>query len=192
MNPKRSRRILQCCLIVLGVVVSIGSFASSQTPAKSDPCTRILPANLRKEVEAEFPSWRPKRLSDLHSDDRQLWQNARARECPGIAVGHFKSVASLSYALLLVPEKDPTRGYKLLFVEQQSSPPYQSVVLDQNDDQDSASMVISKAPPGKYSDFEQTRTVRIRLDTINVEWLEKAAVTYYWSNGQFLTLQTSD
>ena len=53
-------------------------------------------------------------------------------------------------------------------------------------------MVISRIEAGKYSDFEHTKSVTIMLDAINVEWIEKAAVLYYWTHGRYRTLQTSD
>jgi hypothetical protein len=65
-------------------------------------------------------------------------------------------------------------------------------VLDHDDKLGGQGMVISRVEPGKYTDFESTRSVRIKLDAINVEWLEKEALLYYWSEGRYQTLQTSD
>jgi len=42
------------------------------------------------------------------------------------------------------------------------------------------------------SDFGDTKSVHLKVDGINVEWLEKSSVLYYWSNGKYQTIQTSD
>ena len=68
---------------------------------------------------------------------------------------------------------------------------YRATLLDQGESTTSG-LVISKMPPGKYSDFEQTKSLRLKLDAVNVEWLEKAAVLYYWANGKYHTIQVSD
>ena len=48
-----------------------------------------------------------------------------------------------------------------------------------------------KVAPGTYPDFERTESITVKLDSINVEWIEAAAVLYYWSDGRYRTLQTS-
>jgi len=143
-------------------------------------------------VEHQFPEWRPKALSDLEGYDRQLWQEAHRKEYPGIAVGHFENAEQLSYALLLVPRSTAKSGYKFVVISSAPENTYHSEILDHNNAEDASGMVISKAPPGKYSDFEQTKTVQLKLDSITLDWLEKSSVLYYWSEGHFLSIDTSD
>jgi hypothetical protein len=40
-------------------------------------------------------------------------------------------------------------------------------------------LVISKQPPGTYSDFDTSKSVRLTLNGVNVEWLEKSSLLYY-------------
>ena len=56
----------------------------------------------------------------------------------------------------------------------------------------SSGLVISKVPPGRYPGFDTTQAVRLKLDGLEAEWLEKSSVLYYWRNGKYRTLQTSD
>jgi hypothetical protein len=55
-----------------------------------------------------------------------------------------------------------------------------------------ANLVVSRLRPGTYPNFDGTKSLRLKLDTINVEWIEAAAVVYYWASGQYRTLQTAD
>jgi len=139
-----------------------------------------------------FPEWRPKQVSDLGADDRQLWLKAHAKQCPGVAIGRFKGNSTVSYAFLLVPQSNPAGGYKLVVGSKASANEYDFDLLDHNDNERSTGMVISKVAPGTYPDFERTESITVKLDSINVEWIEAAAVLYYWSDGRYRTLQTSD
>ena len=162
---------------------------TAQSPT---PCEKALAPTVQSYIEHQFPEWRPKVLSDLEGYDRQLWQETHRKECPGIAVGHFEHAEQLSYALLLVPRSTAKSGYKFVVITSAPEHTYRSEILDHNDAADASGMVISKAPPGKYSDFEQTKTVQLKLDSISVDWLEKSSVLYYWSEGHFLSIDTSD
>ena len=53
-------------------------------------------------------------------------------------------------------------------------------------------LIISKEPHETYSDFGNTKTVRLKLDGVNVEHLEKSSVLYYWSQGKYRSIETSD
>ncbi len=91
-----------------------------------------------------------------------------------------------------MPQSRPESGFKLLVSGKKAGHHYQFTVLDHDDKLGDQGMVISRVEPGKYTDFERTRSVKIKLDAINVEWLEKAALLYYWSEDRYQTLQTSD
>lgn len=69
---------------------------------------------------------------------------------------------------------------------------YNWSLLDHADGQTYSGLVISKAEPGKYKDWEGTKAVRIKLDGLYVEWMEKGAVLYFWSEGHFRKIQVSD
>lgn len=106
-------------------------------------------------------------------------------------MGHFQNTNEVSYAILLVPGSRHATGYKLI-VAAESQDSYRIALLDHNEKEGTEGMVISKALPGKYSEFEQTKSIRLRLDSIYVEWIEQGAVLYYWAGNRWRTLQTSD
>ncbi len=153
-----------------------------------------LPAPIGELLRDKFVRWRPKQMSDMEADDQQLWlKGPNPKDCPGIAIGHFESANSLSYAFLLVPKSEPSSGYKIVVISKGSTKDaYDWKLLDHAEGQTYSGLVISKAEPGKYSDWENTKSIQIKLDGIYVEWMEKGAQLYYWFGGRYHKLQTSD
>lgn len=177
---------------MLVIAAIVAAMPISELAQESRVFSTALPPALLDQMRVKFRGWRPEQISDLGTDDHKLWREAHPKECPGVAVGHFKNSATVSYALLLLRESNPTGGYKLLIATKNSRDTYEFDLLDHNDTQRAAGMVISRAKPGKYSDFERTESVDIMLDAVNVEWIEAADVLYYWNGHQYRTLQTSD
>jgi hypothetical protein len=141
----------------------------------------------------KFPLWRAKQISDLDAYDRQLWLKAHPKKCPGIAIGHFDDPDQFAYAVLLVPTTKSSDGYKIVVLSASGSGnAYSSKILDQEQGQGSDGLVISVAAPGQYSDFEDTKVTKVRVDGIYAEWIEKGAILYYWSAGRYHKLQVSD
>jgi hypothetical protein len=130
----------------------------------------------------------------MRADDQQLWlKAAHEKECPGIAIGHFETVDKLSYAILLVPKSEPSGGHKIVVITKgPTGDAYTWKLLDHAEGQTYSGLVISKAEPGKYSDWENTKSIQMKLDGIYVEWMEKGAQLYYWSGGRYHKLQVSD
>jgi len=160
--------------------------------AQSKPCA-VLPAEARILIEQRFPSWRPKNLSDLSGYDKKLWLETHPKECPGIAAGHFEQPDRLAYAVLLIPKSGHTGSYKVIVLSNGSGE-YAVRLLDRADGNtySDSGLVISKEPHGTYAGFDDTKSVHLKLDGINVEWLEKSSVLYYWSKSRYRSLQTSD
>ncbi|HVH87199.1 MAG TPA: hypothetical protein VM912_10775 [Terriglobales bacterium] len=153
-----------------------------------------MPSAAKALLNAKYADWRPKDVSDLGADDKNLWMIAHPKECPGIAIGHFEESDRLSYAVLLLPKSEHQHGYKIVVLRKlPAGDVYNATLLDHaNGEYSSSGLVISKAPRGKYSDFADTASLRVKLDAVNVEWIEKAAVLYYWAKGKYHTIQTSD
>jgi len=191
-------RILQLLALLALVATSLLSAAlrAPVVPAQESPKSgkAALAVPVDTLLKARFSQWRPKQLSDMDADDQQLWLNgSNGKESPGIAIGHFESPDDLSYAVLLVPKSDPSGGYKLLvFSKRPTNDAYTWKLLDHAEGQTCSCLVISKTEPGKYSDWENKRSVQLKLDGIQVEWMEKGAQVYYWSESGYRKLQVSD
>ncbi len=108
-------------------------------------------------------------------------------------MGHFETADEFSYAILLVPKSNPGGGHKVVVVSKGApKSAYTWKLLDHAEGQTYSGLVISKATPGKYSDWENTKSIRLKLDGIQVEWMEKGAVLYFWSEGRYRKIRVSD
>jgi hypothetical protein len=182
-------------LLLAAVVLALALAPASIGQTHNTCRDKSLPADARSLIAKKFPDWRPKDVSDLSADDQQLWLKAHPKECPGVAFGHFEKPDSLAYGILLVPKSEVNGGYKIVVLSKvATADAYSLRMLDHAEGQpySSSGLVISKAAPGAYSDFEETKSLRLKLDAVNVEWIEKGAVLYYWSQGRYRTVQTSD
>ena len=189
----KDRWILAGCIAPIFLLL----FVSTQVKA-ADPCdVSVLPQEVQTKLEKNYPEWQPERLEHLYDDDRQVWIKAHPTDCPGIAIGHFESKNELSYAFLLISKPDRKRlGFRLI-VFSRSGPfaPYVSHLvtkwniglLYQGSDE-----VIATVPPGHYEEAIGRRDVRTDLDAILSETLEKGAAVYYWRNGRYHELITSE
>jgi hypothetical protein len=153
-----------------------------------------LPAPVRNLLSAKFSEWRPKQVSDMDPDDQQLWLTAvHGKKCPGIAVGHFETADEISYAILLVPKANPNGGHKVVVVSKAAPKrAYIWTLLDHGEGQTYSGLIISKVGPGKYSDLENDESIQLKLDGIQVEWLGKGAVIYFWSESRYRKVVVSD
>lgn len=180
----------------IGIVSVLNLAAVPRSAAQgSSPCDATdIPAQVRELAKSKFAQWRPKQISDMEADDQQLWlKGPNGKACPGITIGHFESAKELSYGFLLVPKSEPTGGYKVVvFSKTPTGDAYAWKLLDHADGETYSGLVISKADPGKYSDFERTKSIQTKLDGVYLEWMEKGAVLYYWSAGRYHRLQVSD
>jgi hypothetical protein len=173
--------------------------AVSAVPAKAvDPCdTSVLPQEVRTKLEKNFADWQPERLENLYEDDRSFWTKAHPNDCPGIAIGHFESKDELSYALLLVSKPNRKRpGLRILvFSRSGLSASYVTHLISKWDIgtfYKGSNQVIATARPGHYEEAMGPKKVQIDLDGISYEVMEKGAILYYWKNGRFHELATSD
>lgn len=179
---------LLVCAVALGMVPISSGQGKDTCPMAS------LPSGAQVVLDRQYADWRSKRVSDLGPDDKKIWSEAHPKDCPGIAIGHFEKADQLAYAVLLVPKSQSSHGYRIVVLSKVATgDSFAATVLDQGDAQNADSgMVISTAPRGSYSDFEGTASVQVKLDAVNVEWIEKGAVLYYWAHGKYQTLQTED
>ena len=162
--------------------------------AQSNVCQDdVLSSPAKQILDQRFSDWRPKHVSDLSAYDKKLWLETHPRECPGIAVGHFEQADRVAYAILLVPKSGHTASYKIVVLSEVAGE-YAVRLLDHADGStySDSGLIISKEMHGTIPDFGDTKSVRLKLDAVNVEWLEKSSVLYYWSRGRYRSMQTSD
>ena len=182
-------------LISSFAVIALLSGATLFAQSKDLCDARVLPPNASALIAKKLPGWRIKTVPDLIGYDRELWIKAHPRECPGLAIGHFEALGQRAYGLLLVPRSGSDASYKIIVLSKSAlTDEYSMRVLDHDAGKPgaSASLVISRVPPGTYPDFEGTRSIHLKIDGLQAEWLEAASVLYYWSGYTYQTIQTSD
>ena len=186
-------KVKHLLLLLAMTVVALISARPARAQTSNSCAETDLPGPVIDLINAKFSGWRPEQLPDLAADDQQLWVKAHGNQCPGTAVGHFESPDHLSYAVLLVPQSDPTGGCRLLvFSRMQNGEGYAWKLLVHWVGKANHSVVISTVPPGKYSDYEDARiSVTTKLDGVLLEYIEAAALAYYWSAGRYKTVRVS-
>ncbi len=191
---------VKACLAVTALTFVIGfpcaTFGRTSAAQPSAACSdAALPAPINEALKANFAGWRPLRVSDLDGDDPKLWLQEHPKECPGIATGHFESLDSVSYALLLMPvaEKSAVGPWQLVILKHRlNGTSLAWKRLERCEGKDCFAPVIYAAPPGKYGGFDETKSVHLKLDGIGVEFIQKASYIFYWSEGRYHKIDTSD
>jgi len=113
---------------------------SARATAESSLCAlSYLPSEIQNRLKRDFGSWKFQEPADLSQRAREAWEPEKPLACPGIAVGHFESAKTLSYAVLLVPTGHADEGYRfLVFSQELGQPGYEVRVLDKLDDKGAA------------------------------------------------------
>jgi hypothetical protein len=174
----------QFCFLIF-VLMSTGTLL-----AQANPCN-VLPPDAGVVLQRQFPTLRPKNLADLSGYDKKLWLETHPKACPGIASGHFEKPGRAGYAILLVARARDGDTYKVAVLSKVETE-YLVRLLEEGRASADSGLVISKERPGSYSEFDSGKSVHVLRDGVNVEWLEKSSVLYYWSHGQYRSIQTSD
>jgi len=101
-------------------MVVFGGMCPAAVANKIAPCTlEWLPDELQVHLKTGYSSWKIQDLPSLSVTAKERWQGESRTpgqmepECPGVAVGKFKT-SQLSYAVLLVPIEKPDAAYRLV------------------------------------------------------------------------------
>jgi hypothetical protein len=177
------------------LLVTVGACTGSKA---ADPCDlSVVPQEVRAKLDQDYADWQPERLEQLDEDDRATWIKARPDDCPGIAIGHFESKTEFSFAFLLVSKPNRKRpGLRILvFSRPDVSAPYVPRTISKWNVglfYEKSDQVIATVPPGHYEEAQGLHRVQTDLDGISYEVMEKGTILYYWKNGRYHQLATSD
>jgi hypothetical protein len=161
--------------------------------ASYDCSVDSLPKDISKALRTSFGGWRIQTVKDLDPYDQKLWKSKRLNECPGIANGNFFNRGNQAFALLLVPASvTGFTGYKLIaFSRSDKNGHFFSTVIEDVKNQDSLNLAISRVPPGVYKEPEETKSIQIKTDGIQIEKIEVTTKVYFWRNNHFEYMITS-
>jgi hypothetical protein len=171
---------------VVGVVMLFVTFSVGAQPAMRT-CRSSLPAPVNAAVRAQ-EGWKLVELSDLRSDDKEIWRGLKHGQCPGIARGDFDGSGTSQYALLMI-DKSKAR-FRLLHATKQRDGQYLLHTLDEG--ASAVTPVIYRGQAGKYTGSENDTAIVLKQPPIILAVLESGATAYYFSDGKAHRLMISE
>jgi hypothetical protein len=189
-NPMSALRIVFSVMLLLLSVLFFGHGAAraNEKPELCKP--ESLPSEIQNRLKEEYGSWKIQEPTDLSQHAREAWGPEKPLTCPGIAVGHFESAKSLSYAVLLVPTGHPDGGYRFLaFSQKLGQPSYEVRVLDKLDKKGAANYYIQSTPISKF--FDEASRKKFQAHTMDGILLtdsgenEYGVEVFFWSGGRY-------
>jgi hypothetical protein len=167
--------------------------SSLPAPAKpsEDPAlceVGSLPRSVQNRLK-EFGSWKVQEPPDLSRRAHERWESEKPLECPGIAIGHFESAKTPSYAVLLVPQGHADSGYKfLVFSPKARQPSYEMRAVDSGDS-GAANFFIHRVRISKFFDEQSRKKFQARTSEgillVDSAQKEYGAEVYFWSGGSY-------
>jgi hypothetical protein len=184
-------------LLSIAVVFSVSGFfahgigtSATASATKDKPCnSESLPDELRLRLKTEYSSWKVQDVPNLSVKARARWQGEKPLECPGIAVGEFKT-SQLSYALLLVPIEKSDAAYRfVIFTPSGGAAPGSLETVDQWEKGGAANYFLRSVRIAKVFSIEWVRKLRVgaKDGVMSVEAAENeyGVDVYFWAMGQF-------
>jgi len=152
--------------------------------------TNVIPDSISNLMKSSFVGWRIKNERDFDDFHRAAWIKAKPGLCPGIAKGHFINSLTNDYALLLVSSDQKKQSYKVVVFSPKGEKINSYIVESGRNFMER--VAVSAISPGAYFGVENSPTVELKTDGIMVEELEVGSMIYYWSNGSFKNIITSE
>jgi hypothetical protein len=182
-------------LLITTVLASGGTGTSSSqsydTAQATSSCNLgSLPSDIRDRLNKEYGTWKIQEPTDLSQRAHERWESEKPLECPGIAVGHFESAKTPSYALLLVPIEHADAAYRLLvFGEKAGEATYGARLIDKLDQKGAGNYFIHRTPMSKF--FDEPSRKKFQAHTMDGILLvdsaenEYGVEVYFWSSGRY-------
>jgi len=175
-------------LLLLALVFDQGAGRANQSPTLCKVAS--LPSDIQNRLKSDFGSWKIQEPTDLSPRAHERRESEMPLECSGIAVGHFESAKTRSYAILLVPVAHADGGYRfLVFSEKAGQPTYEARLLDKLDQNGAANYFIHRTPISKF--FDEPSRKKFQAHTVDGILLVDSAENeyevevYFWSGGRY-------
>ena len=182
--------------IILSVTfLSLSTLLFGQGAARANQSPTLckvesLPSDIQNRLKEEYGSWKIQEPADLSQRARERWESEKPQECPGIAVGHFESAKTPSYAVLLVPMGHADGGYRfLVFSQKAGQPAYETRLVEKLDQNGAANYFIHRTPISKF--FDEPSRKKFQAHTVDGILLvdsaenEYGVEVYFWSGGRY-------
>jgi hypothetical protein len=171
-----------CGLILLG-----GTVLHAQA---SVSCQDQLPPQAQKAVAAKLKHWKVVTTADLPADDREIWEDDYAENCPGITAGQFAPKQSPAFAVTLIRSIHGSLYQTLVLVAGQEQR-YQVTTLSRSQKVAHPS-IVRRLPSGSYSSAQGQMQIDAPFDVIGYETIQAGTIIYYWSNNKYKDIVISE
>jgi hypothetical protein len=187
-----SMNALRVTVSVMFLLLSALLFGQAAAPANQSSAlckVESLPSDIQNRLKEEYSSWKIQEPADLSQRAHERWESEKPLECPGIALGHFESTKTPSYAILLVPTGH-AGGYRfVVFGQKAGQPAYETKLVDKLDQNGAANYFIHRAPISKF--FDEPSRKKFQAHTVDGILLvdsaenEYGVEVYFWSGGRY-------
>jgi hypothetical protein len=160
--------------------------ALSAPALAADPCSN--PPDVARVYLAAHSGWHILSSNDLYPDDRVLWAQYRKGLCPGMTEVDFDGSGRKHVALALLRHSSGRDLETIVLLRAGKHGLEEHVIYTDFP----AYCVIWRTGPGTAQEWDSPKKIRIRHDSLVVEHLESASQQFYWANGKFRYVQTSD
>jgi hypothetical protein len=192
------RRLPIRALLIASAVLAflVSGICPSAVANKVPPCTlEGLPGELQARLKTNYSSWKIQNSPNLSVEAKARWQGEKRTpgqmepECPGVAIGKFKT-NQLSYAILLVPTENPDAAYRLLiFTLSGGIAPGSLETADQWDNGGAANYFIRRVRIAKFFSPQWVKKLDVAAQdgvmSVEAAKNEYGAGIYFRANGQY-------
>jgi hypothetical protein len=159
-------------------------------PSQGSLCKlESLPSEIQNRLKEGYSSWKIQEPTDLSPRAHERWESEKPLECPGIAVGHFESAKTPSYAILLVPTGHADAGYRFLVFSQKAGQRAYEATVEKLDHNGAANYFIHRTPISRF--FDEPSRKKFEAHTVDGILLvdsaenEYGVEVYFWSGGHY-------
>jgi len=172
----------------LATVLMIAAVFTAAPAMASDPCTDITPA--AADYLKVNPDWTVIHPDDLTGADRLQWLRHHRGFCPGVAMVDLDGSSRPFTALGLIRRNADLSEEKVVLVRQ--TPTGLEVRVLVPAERITNPLVLYRLPRGTTKEWDSDKPVTIVHESLGVAWLEASSRQYYWDNGAFRCVPTSD
>jgi len=157
---------------------------------------RIKPNDFRSPepvIKKYYPECRPLQLKDLDRDLQDYFVANYPNLNPGYLSSDFNGDNILDYTFLLVCEQASKTVIRFIVLMGEKDSAYDLIEIQQWSEQPFLkNLYLHIVRPGNIKEWDSSRTVSLKFPCIELVLFESASRVYYWGDGKFKYIQTSD
>lgn len=162
-------------------------------------CNKVKPYYWRLEehveriIRTDYPDCRLVRPEDLYEDLQRYFQDKYRDSYPGYVYSDFNGDGITDYAVLIRCEISNRITEKFVVFMGKGKDAFQAIDIAEWDDELSLkNLFLHFVFPGTIKAWDSSSTVKLMSGGVELTLFEAASRVYYWDNGKFRFVQTSD